>query len=125
LTSTTTPAPRGAKTISRDHLKQMIDRSMKFTLIEVLDAEQFADFHLPGAINVPLDDTFEQAMLAAVPNKNRKIVVYCGEKACDRSYRAAAQLGALGYTRVRDFTLGKQGWLTPLPPTRDAADSPE
>lgn len=107
---TRTNDPSGVRTISRDNLKDMIDRKATLKVIEVLDAKQFAKFHLPGAINIPLDDQFETAISAAVPNKNDKIVVYCSGKTSDTSTRAAAKLTTLGYTRVRDFKEGKQAW---------------
>jgi rhodanese-related sulfurtransferase len=107
---TSTNGAPGIRTISRDDLKTMVDRNAKLMLIDVLDAEQFGQFHLPGAINIPLDDRFETAITAAVPNKNDKIVVYSSDKSSDTSTRAAEKLNALGYTRVRDFKEGKQAW---------------
>ena len=79
-------------------------------VIEVLDAAQFDKFHLPGAINIPFNDQFETAIIAAVPNRNDKIVVYCSGKTSDASTKAAAKLTTLGYTRVRDFKEGKKAW---------------
>lgn len=108
--SPSTTSPSDVRTISRDHLQQMIDRKADFTLIEVLDSQKFGEFHLPGAINIPLDDQFEKAIAAAVTDKSRKVVVYCGEQACDASTRAAERLATLGYTQVQEFEAGKKGW---------------
>jgi rhodanese-related sulfurtransferase len=109
-TSTGPKANSDIRTISRDHLKQMIDRKADFTLIEVLDSQKFGEFHLPGAINIPLDEQFEKAVATAVTDKSRKVVVYCGEQSCDASTRAAERLATLGYTQVQEFEAGKKGW---------------
>jgi rhodanese-related sulfurtransferase len=65
-----------ARTISRDELKQKIDRKDNFLLVETLPATAFHHSHLPGAINLPPDSV---ASLASqiLPDKNAEIVVYC------------------------------------------------
>ncbi len=102
--------PLNPRTISRDHLRQMMDRKMSFALIDVLDAEEFNESHLPDAVNIPWDDTFNSTVTAAFPDKNRKIVVYCAGPTCDASTLAARALASLGYMRVRDFKGGAQAW---------------
>jgi len=65
-----------AKTISRDELKQKIDRKDAFLLVETLPATAYHHNHLPGAINLPPDSV---TTLAAqlLPDKSAEIVVYC------------------------------------------------
>jgi rhodanese-related sulfurtransferase len=64
------------KTISRDELKQKIDRKDNFTLVEALPKTAYEHAHLPGAINLPSDqvDTLAPNLL---PDKQAEIVVYC------------------------------------------------
>jgi len=64
-------------TISRDELKQKIDRRDKFTLVETLAPDYFRQGHLPGAVNLPPDKVKELAS-KVLPDKNADIVVYCG-----------------------------------------------
>lgn len=64
------------KTISRDELKQKIDREDDFHLVETLPATTYHHAHLPGAINLPPDELSELAALL-LPNKDAEIVVYC------------------------------------------------
>ena len=40
-------------TISRDELKQKMDRGEKFMLVETLAATGYEHAHLPGAVNLP------------------------------------------------------------------------
>lgn len=65
------------KTISRDELKQKIDRKDDFLLVETLPKTAYDHAHLPGAINLPPDQV---SVLAPklLPDKNGDIVVYCG-----------------------------------------------
>ena len=64
------------KTISRDELKQKIDRKDDFVLVETLPKVAFEHAHLPGAINLPSDQVSALAP-KLLPDKNADIVVYC------------------------------------------------
>ena len=64
------------KTITRDELKQKIERKDKFHLFETLPAATYHHAHLPGAINMPPDKVSELAPTLA-PDKHAEIVVYC------------------------------------------------
>jgi rhodanese-related sulfurtransferase len=64
------------KTISRDELKQKIDRHDDFTLAETLPSVAYEHAHLPGAINLPLNQVNVLAP-KLLPDKNAEIVVYC------------------------------------------------
>jgi len=64
------------KTISRDALKEKIDRKDDFILVETLAKAAYDHAHLPGAINLPSDKVNERAP-DLLPDKNADIVVYC------------------------------------------------
>ena len=64
------------QTISRDELKQKIDRKDDFLLVETLAGVAYQHAHLPHAINLPPDQVKELAP-ALLPDKNGDIVVYC------------------------------------------------
>jgi rhodanese-related sulfurtransferase len=64
------------KTISRDELKQKIDRKDNFSLVETLAKVTYDHEHLPGAINLPPDQVSALAP-RLFPDKNAEIVVYC------------------------------------------------
>ena len=64
------------KTISRDELKQKIDRTDDFLLVETLAKVAYDHAHLPGAINLPPDQVKVLAP-QLLPDKNAEIVVYC------------------------------------------------
>lgn len=66
------------QTISRDELKQKIDRKDDFLLVETLPATAYQHAHLPGAINLPPDRLKELAS-TLLPDRNADIVVYCAK----------------------------------------------
>lgn len=63
-------------TISRDELKEKIERGDTFVLVETLPRTTYDHAHLPGAINLP-PDVVEQLAPALLPAKSAEIVVYC------------------------------------------------
>jgi rhodanese-related sulfurtransferase len=64
-------------TISRDELKQKIDRGDRFALVETLPEFMYKQRHLPGALNLPPNEV-QQRAASVLPDKNAEIVVYCG-----------------------------------------------
>lgn len=97
--------------INRDQLKQIMDSRQPFTLIEVLSSDQYEEFHLPEAINVPIGvDGFEARIQEAVPDKATPVVVYCHDEACNASPTAARKMDELGYQKVFDCKAGKMDW---------------
>jgi len=96
--------------ITRDELKTRMDRGDDFTLIEALPPQYWKRIHLPGAINVPVDDQFEENAQKAVPDKSRTVIVYCANIDCPESRKAAERLDALGYEDVYDYEAGKADW---------------
>jgi rhodanese-related sulfurtransferase len=63
-------------TITRDELKEKIDKGEEFTLVETLAPAAYHHAHLPGAINLPPGQVNELGS-SLLPDKNAEIVVYC------------------------------------------------
>jgi rhodanese-related sulfurtransferase len=98
------------KTISREELKEKMDRGDDFVLLDVLAEMYYRHSHLPGAINVPADELAERAP-ELLPDKDAEIVVYCKDPPCEASEEAARELAAMGYENVRDYVGGKRDWI--------------
>lgn len=64
-------------------------------IVDVRDIEEFAEGHIPGAINCPLS-TF--AATSEILDKEKKVVVYCNSGG--RSYGAYVKLMKLGYKNI-------------------------
>jgi rhodanese-related sulfurtransferase len=65
-------------TITRDELREKMDRGDHFMLVEILPAMYYRHTHLPGAINLPPDQVSELAS-TLLPDKTADIVVYCAK----------------------------------------------
>lgn len=98
--------------ITTKQLKEKIDGKEDFVLVEVLGSETFAEFHIPGAINVPVDDDFEENLQKAVPDKNKLFVIYCRDIECHASAKAIRRAEFLGYKNLLEYHNGKDGWRT-------------
>jgi hypothetical protein len=77
------------KTITRDELKQMIDRDDNVTVAETLDEMRLRKFHLPGAINAPPGGGFDERIRQAVPENEKPVVVCWMDEECETSPKAA------------------------------------
>ena len=80
------------------------------TLVDALGERYFAADHLPGAINVP-HTASDDALRAALPDRNAPIVTYCANPACQNSHVLAHRLQVMGYRDVAVFPGGKKEWL--------------
>lgn len=96
--------------ISRTELQDKLERNRELSLVEVLGSEEYDDFHLPRALNVPLGEDFETTVQQALPDKDAEIVVYCWDENCEASSKAARKMDELGYSRVYDYEAGKKDW---------------
>ncbi len=98
-----------SEAISSSDLFSMINSEDVPVVIEALPAHYYNTEHIPGAINIPLDEIADQAALL-VPDKRMRVVVYCANALCKNSQQAAAVLRQMGYVSVYEYTDGKQGW---------------
>ena len=87
----------------------MINSDNAPVVIEALPAQYYNAEHIPGAINIPLDEVADKAA-DLLPDKKRAVVVYCANALCKNSQQAAAVLRQMGYVSVFEYTDGKQGW---------------
>ena len=69
-------------------------------VLDVRTPEEYAEAHIPGAINVPNEEIGEEP-IAELPDKDQIILVYC--RSGNRSKEAAQKLADQGYTTVIEF----------------------
>ncbi|KAF0864928.1 metalloregulator ArsR/SmtB family transcription factor [Pseudomonas sp. LD120] len=97
--------PMRLEGISREELRQRLQEGA-MTLLDVRSPEEFAQGHLPGAINIPLDE-LEQRL--AELTADQELVAYCRGPYCVLSHNAAALLRAKGF-KVRRLDQGFTDW---------------
>jgi rhodanese-related sulfurtransferase len=95
-------------TITADELKDAQQGDRPPVVINVLGRDAHEAKHVPGSINVPLDDIEQVASI--VPDKDQPVVVYCANADCTASPEAVKNLEEMGYTDVADFEGGYAGW---------------
>lgn len=86
--------------ISAEDAKKRIDSGDSLIILDVRNADEYEEKHIPGAILIPNDDIGTEP-LAALPDLNQEILVYC--RSGNRSAQAAKKLIEAGYTKVYDF----------------------
>jgi rhodanese-related sulfurtransferase len=81
--------------------KKSVDANDQAALIlDVRTAEEFADAHIDGALNIPVQE-LQQRYVELGQDKQQSIIIYCRSGA--RSAMAARMLSQLGFTRVKDI----------------------
>ena len=86
--------------ITMDEAIVMMAEESNYIILDVRTAEEFADKHIPGAINIPNESIGEEE-IAELPDKDQLIFVYC--RSGNRSKQASEKLAALGYTNIAEF----------------------
>lgn len=96
--------------ISVEQLKSLMDSDKEFTLLDVREPHEVAEYALPS-LHIPLGALPERYQ-ALNPQDN--IIIYC--RSGGRSGKATAFLQSKGFTYVRNLTGGMIAW-------REAFDS--
>lgn len=78
--------------------------------IDARDKWDFADGHIPGAINIPQYNFEKDNTALEIIPKEKTIVVYCGGDDCDASLSLAKELQKLNYTSLFVFSGGWTEW---------------
>ena len=86
--------------ISMDEAITMMEEESGYIILDVRTPEEFADEHIPGAVNIP-NETIAAEEIPELPDKEQLILVYC--RSGNRSKQASEKLAALGYTNVAEF----------------------
>jgi len=99
------PTADGVDAMSRDELLARLGEN-SVTLLDVRPAEEYALGHLPGALNIPVEELARR--LAELP-RGHEIVAYCRGPYCVLSATAAVLLRDAGF-RVRRLAAGFPDW---------------
>jgi len=84
--------------VSLDEARRLLKSGAK--LVDVRTADEFSSTHIPGAVNVPLNELGRR--VSSLGPKDKPIVLYCASGA--RSSAARSMLKGQGFTQV--FNLG-------------------
>jgi len=89
-------------------MKQLIKQSPdQLTIIDVRSPEEFAEKHIPGAINIPLSELESRS---SELSRQTTIITACG-KGGGRSAQGAELLKQLGFSKANYLCGGTFGWF--------------
>lgn len=86
--------------ITQEEAKAMMEEQTDYLIVDVRRADEFAEGHIAGAINVP-NETIGEEAAQALPDKDQYLFIYC--RSGRRSKEASQVLADLGYTNVYEF----------------------
>ena len=86
--------------ITMEEAKNVFENQGDYIILDVRREDEFAEGHIPGAINVP-NEGIQDTEPSELPDKNQTIYVYC--RSGNRSKQAASKLVAMGYTNIIEF----------------------
>ena len=90
----------GYRQISMDEAVKMMRDEKDYIILDVRRPDEFAEGHIPGAINVP-NEEIGTTEIAELPQKSQLILVYC--RSGRRSKEASEKRVKLGYTNIVEF----------------------
>ena len=79
---------------------KMMETEKNYIILDVRRADEFAEGHIPGAINVA-NESIGTAEIPELLDKSQLILVYC--RSGRRSKEASEKLVKLGYTNIVEF----------------------
>lgn len=99
------------RVLSKRELRRMFENNVDFVLVNVLPESRFNEEHIPGSLNLHIEDkSFETRLKQQIPEKSRKIVVYSEGYNCRHSKKAVARMKKIGYAEVYDYEGGIKDW---------------
>ena len=90
----------------------------RVALLDVNGTESWKEHHIPGALDF---EAVADNLAAKLPaDKQTLIVAYCGNEHCPAYRRGAQAAQKLGYTHIKHYAQGIQGWLKTGEPVEKA-----
>ena len=90
----------GYKRITMSEAVKMMESEKNYIILDVRRADEYADGHIPGAINVANEEIGTEE-IPELPDRSQLILVYC--RSGRRSKEASEKLVKLGYTNIVEF----------------------
>lgn len=98
---------KGYTSVSVDEFAKVIADN-QVQLIDTRTEAEFNEGHIPGAINIDVNESDFEAKVGQKIDKNRPIALYC--RGGRRSKIAAERIVALGYDDITELNTGFLSW---------------
>jgi molybdopterin/thiamine biosynthesis adenylyltransferase/rhodanese-related sulfurtransferase len=93
--------------LAPEQLSERLQAGHDFTLLDVREADEWRQGHVPGAVFVPRG-LLELKVEELVPDRNREVILYCA--GAERSVFAVRSLQEMGYANVSSMAGGFDVW---------------
>ena len=106
-------AQRVAFTTGTHELQTLLDSDAdpdSYQVVDVRFPDDYADAHIPGALNLPMPKWDQPRYLEANLKPDATLYLYCYTPTCHLAAQAAAKLAAAGY-RVVEVEGGWEDWV--------------
>jgi|SRR3989344_681928 len=99
------------KTITLEELRKLLQSDEDFVLVNPLNRENFEEGYISKSIHISVHSgDFEEKVKTIIPNKKRKIIVYCRHSKCETSDEAYEKLIRMDYSNVYIYGGGLKEW---------------
>lgn len=110
--------------ISPAELHDKLQNGEKFVLLDVREAEEYGEAHIPGTTDrISVKELSDETLAKAGIRSSDEIVVYC--RSGNRSQQAVEFMRKLGYTNVRELNSGIVHWTEDGFPVEKGVDFTE
>jgi rhodanese-related sulfurtransferase len=100
----------GAHELTTKQLKELLDSDAKVILLDARTGKYDDGRRIPGAKSLSPKASKEEVEKVAGKDKKALIVTYCSNLQCPASSFLFKHLKELGYTNLREYPQGIQGW---------------
>jgi ArsR family transcriptional regulator len=107
------------QTISKEELKQKIDRNEPVQIVNVLSPDSYSLGMIKGSKRIPLSELDQRQ---GELDKSQEVITYCAGYECSASREAATLLSTKGYN-VKAYEGGIKEWKNAGLPTEEVLDS--
>jgi rhodanese-related sulfurtransferase len=90
-------------------LERMVQEGQPVNIVDVRAAEDYAEGHIPGAVNLPKDQWHDTKILKSRLRKDKINVLYCYSHVCHLAATAAVLFASKGYP-VMELEGGWRTW---------------
>lgn len=90
-------------------LERWVKQGQPVNIVDVRAAEDYAEGHIPQAVNLPKDQWYDAKMLKSRLRKDKINVLYCYSHVCHLAATAAVQFASNGYP-VMELEGGWRWW---------------
>lgn len=101
----------------------IIDKRPDLFIIDLRSSEDYNQYHIPGAINIPLAKLFEQESLDMLSNDYLNVLYSNGDTNASQAWVMLSQTGIESYILMGGLNYWAKAILNPEPPGDLAADS--